>query len=271
MNGNYKIIEAENKSSILVNYFIITQLESFTNIKHAFSTKREGYSNLPFKCLNLGYCEKDSPDNVNKNRRLFFEALNLEKNKLILLNQIHSDNFIEIEDANFDGEIKGDGIYTKLPGIILGIQTADCLPLLFYEPKNGIIGAMHLGWKGLLNRLCQKMFLAIIDKYKVKAKNIIIGIGPAIQQCCYEIKEDVLQLFKREFNYIEKCIVYDENRIKMDLLHLLLMQLWEIKASNNNVSWIKLCTYCNPQYFFSYRREGPTGRLLSIICKLNKS
>ena len=262
MKNCYKL---RQKNNIL--FFSINRFENFTNIIHAFSTKRTGVSNLPFEALNLGYCQKDSIENVDTNRKLFSQALSLSDYKLISPIQTHSDIFCEVSNESNTNEINADALYTTEAGLILSIQTADCLPLILYDPKNQLIGIAHLGWKGLLNKLIIKMITSICEKYMIKPKNLIIGIGPAIQQCCYEIKEDVLNLFRKEFPFTDKCILYDDNKIKFDLLHMLLLQLWELRASQNNVFWIKLCTYCNPRYFFSYRREGPTGRLMTVICK----
>lgn len=263
MNSCYTL---GKKNNIL--YFSINRFEIYTNIIHAFSTKKTGVSKLPFETLNLGYCQNDSNENVNTNRQLFFDALSLSNYKLISPNQTHSDIFCQVNQESANSKIIADALYTTEPGLILSIQTADCLPLILYEPNNNIIGIAHLGWKGLLNKLIIKMITHICNTYSVKPKKLIIGIGPAIQQCCYEIKEDVLELFRKEFNFTNECVRYADNTIKFDLLHMLLLQLWELHASQKNVYWIKLCTHCNPQYFFSYRREGPTGKLMTVICKI---
>ena len=262
MSGNYKLIEVNE-----ISYFTITQFERIPTIKHAFSTRRNGVSSLPYKSLNLGYFEKDPKENVNKNRQLFFDAISLAGCTLVSPVQTHSDIYYEIEDTIVPPEINADALFTRLPGIILSIQTADCFPVIFYEPLSEIIGIVHTGWKGLINRVVQKTINALCDKYNVKPKNFIIGIGPGIQQCCYEIKEDVLEQFKKEFSFIDRCIKFNHGVISLDLLHILLHQLWELRVSHNSINWIKLCTHCNARHFFSYRREGPTGRLMTVICK----
>ncbi|OGF67452.1 MAG: hypothetical protein A2Y62_14225 [Candidatus Fischerbacteria bacterium RBG_13_37_8] len=262
MTGSYKLLEKNN-----IHYFSITQFEKFPTIIHAFSTKRTGVSNLPFEALNLGYCNQDSRENVIANRNLFFTALSVENFKLISPVQQHSDSFCEIEENTPLDNITADGLFTLQKEFILSIQTADCFPIIIYEPSAEIIGIVHAGWKGVLNEIIIKTITAITDKYNVKPKNLMIGIGPGIQQCCYEIKEDVLELFEKQLPYAKKCIRYEYNKIKLDLLHLLLFQLWSLRVSHNTINYIKLCTHCNSRYFFSFRREGPTGRLMSIICK----
>lgn len=263
MSDDYKLNEANG-----INYFTIAQFERFPRIKHAFSTRRNGVSNLPYKSLNLGYFEKDTKENVDKNRQLFFEALSLIDSTLVSPVQTHSDNYFEIEDTNLVQDvINADALFTSLPGLILSVQTADCFPVILYEPSSEIIGIVHTGWRGLINRICQKTINAICAKYNVKAKNFIIGIGPGIQQCCYEIKEDVVEQFEKEFDFLNKCIKNDRGKYMLDLLHVILFQLWELRISHHNINWIKLCTRCNARHFFSFRRDGPTGRLMTVICK----
>ena len=262
MSDDFKLIDANG-----INYFTIAQFERSPRIKHAFSTRRDGVSSLPYKSLNLGYFEKDTKENVDKNRQLFFEALSLTDNKLVSPLQTHSDIYFEIEDFNLAQDLKADALFTSLPGIILSVQTADCFPVIIYEPSSEIIGIVHIGWRGLINRICQKTINAICEKYNTKAKNFIIGIGPGIQQCCYEIKEDLVEQFEKEFDFMDKCIQYEHGKYMLDLLHVILFQLWELRVSHHNINWIKLCTHCNARHFFSFRREGPTGRLMTVICK----
>jgi purine-nucleoside/S-methyl-5'-thioadenosine phosphorylase / adenosine deaminase len=265
MNGTYKLNEGNG-----IHYFTITQFEKFPAIKHAFSTRYNGISSLPFQSLNLGYFEKDTKENVDKNRELFFKTLSLTQYTLVSPIRTHSDVSVELENGELPPELHADALFTRQPGLILSIQTADCFPVIFYEPYSEVIGIVHVGWKGLLNRICQKTITAVCTQYNAKPKNIIVGIGPGIQQCCYTIKEDVLEQFEKEFSFIDKCVKQNYGSIQFDLLHVLLFQLWELRISHININWIKLCTYCNARHFFSYRREGSTGRLMTVICKTSE-
>ncbi len=158
----YKLHEKNN-----ILYFSISKFENYPNIIHAFSSKRTGISKLPFEALNLGYCQKDSNENVEINRKLFLNALSLSNYKLITPIQTHSDIFYEISNNSTTNNIKADALYTTETGLILSIQTADCLPVILYDHKNQLIGIAHIGWKGLLNQLIIKMIKSLCEKYSI--------------------------------------------------------------------------------------------------------
>lgn len=204
-------------------------------------------------------------DNLNFNKKLNEGIENIEslKNKFNLksvgyLNQIHSDKVYI-----YDGKVHdGDAIITDEKDIAVGVFTADCVPILIYDTSNNVIAAVHSGWRGTLNCIVSKTLMTMKDKYNTDYKNVIVYIGPHIRQCCYEVGNEVVDLFKKSKNYnmmdfnnmlnLEKCIV---------------KQLLDLYIDEKNIKIIDECTFCSNKYkFHSYRRQKETyGRMFSFI------
>lgn len=128
--------------------FYSKKLKKIKQIKHCFFSKKNGFSKGIYKSLNCGKGSKDNKKNINKNLTFASKRMGLEKNKLILMHQTHSNKVVEIKKNNYRKKIKADAIITKMRGVALGVLTADCAPILLYDVNNKIIGCVHAGWKG---------------------------------------------------------------------------------------------------------------------------
>lgn len=273
---------------------------------HGFSTRVGGVSKAyGGNALNLGFTAHDTRAAVERNRREFISALATErktsqsssaKTTLITLRQIHSDlihRIAEIPQANTS--IAGDGMVTNVPGILLGILTADCLPVILADPKRHAVGVFHAGWRGTAKRIAEKGVGEMQRWFGSDPRNLRAAIGPSIRGCCYEVGPEVISAFEAQFSYGSELFreTKDRNEIHekypllfltsrapghselpkkifLDLAEANRRQLIAAGLSPKNISGIGLCTHCRQDLFFSHRREkGVTGRMMTLVGIVN--
>jgi YfiH family protein len=255
---------------------------------HGFSTRPGGISPLDGeKVLNLGFTEWDSKENVLENRRRFQSVLGAADLKLISLKQIHSD-VIHLFDAAPAEPCRGDASATNRPGLLLGVQTADCVPILLVDPKNRAVAAVHAGWRGTLQRIVVKAIGQMQMQFKTEPADLIAAIGPAIGACCYEVGTEVATQFLSQFvqapEWFDEFRTGDEpnpiqwlnrmppghqpppKKVLLDLRKANRAQLLTAGLRAPNIFVSDLCTACRRDLLFSYRKEGAqSGRLMSVI------
>jgi purine-nucleoside/S-methyl-5'-thioadenosine phosphorylase / adenosine deaminase len=244
--------------------------------------------------LNLGFTTADDRKNVLANRRLFLKRVAGDQQfPLVMLQQIHSSltRTVTREDAGEVARHRGDGMMTAVAGILLAIQTADCIPVLIADRKRKIVAAFHAGWRGTLKRIVENGVGRMRLEFGCKPKNLIAAIGPGIGQCCYAVGEEVRSEFTSQFAYADALFrdVYDSDPVKekypllfltarapghsnigpslhLDLVEANRRQLLDAGLKPEAISVVGLCTSCNRDRFFSYRAEhGFTGRMLSVV------
>jgi len=266
-----------------VAYYVFEALEPLDFLCHAFSTRRGGVSPLPDRALNLGYIEEDTPENVQYNRSQFLAAIGQGGAGLRTLHQVHSDQIHILNneaaktkpfllatggpaDPQRVGE--GDGLVTDRTGLLLGVQTADCLPILLIDPRRRAVANLHAGWRGTHRRIAAGGVRVLAQAYGSRSADLIAAIGPGIGACCYEVGGEVVEAFRREFSYAEDCLTPPNaaGRRHLDLATANRLQLTEAGVPSGQVLSAGRCTACEPEWFFSYRREGGrTGRLLAVV------
>jgi len=242
------------------------RLKKFKNINHGFFNSVGGVSSGVYKSLNCGIGSKDIKKNVIKNLKIASKKIGIKKNKLILLNQIHSNNIYYLNKI-LKKKLVGDGLITNVKGLGIGILTADCVPILFYEPKKNIIGAIHAGWKGAYKKIVKKM-INYFKKKGSKINDICAVIGPGISQNNYEIKDDFKNKFLNQDIKNKKYFIKYKNRIFFNLKDYIFDQLRNCGV--NNIEIIKKDTFNTKNKFFSARRSlknkiDDYGRNISII------
>jgi len=266
----------------------ISSLAKLPWLVHGFSTKRGGVSDQDGeKVLNLGFTEWDSQENALENRRRLQSALGASALQLISLKQIHSD-VIHFFDAAPGQPCQGDASVTNRPGLLLGVQTADCVPILLVDPKKRAVAAIHAGWRGTLQRIVVKAIGQLQMQFKSKPADLLAAIGPSIGGCCYEVGTEVATQFLSQFaeapEWFDEFRTGDEpnpiqwlNRmppghqpppknVLLDLRKANRAQLLGSGLRPQNIFVSDLCTACRRDLLFSYRKEGPqSGRLLSVI------
>ena len=187
----------------------------------------------------------------------FVSALNLDKNNLVIPNQIHSNNILTISFPGIYNDV--DGLISKNKKILLSIRVADCIPLFVYCCKTEYFGLIHSGWRGTKNKIVSHT----IDKMKLLGsdpRGIKVVIGPSINTCCFEVDLDVSTIFAKRYSKKIK-----KSKYMLDLKKIVYDELLNSKILSNNILVDDDCTSCNPKKYFSYRRDGDSaGRMLAI-------
>ncbi len=242
------------------------RLKKFKNINHGFFNSNGGVSSGIYESLNCGIGSKDKKNNIIKNLTIVSKKIGIKKNSLILLHQIHSKKIYYINKI-LKKKLVGDGLITNVNGLALGILSADCAPILFYDSKKNVIGAVHCGWKGAYKKIAKKM-ISTFKRRGSKLNDIHAVIGPCISQKNYEVKNNFKRKFLNESIKNKKYFKKYKNRIFFDLKFYIFSQL---KSSGiNNIEIIKKDTFSPKNNFFSARRSlkkknNDYGRNISII------
>jgi len=270
---------------------------------HGFSTRVAGFSRAySNRDLNLGFTKDDSKAAVERNRAAFLQELGVVASRhrrskpgkasgwpLITLRQIHSD-IIHRVDSTPGEPLFGDGMITATPGLLLAIQTADCLPVILVDAKNHAVGLFHAGWRGTVQRIVEKGVGEMHRCFGSRPRDLKAAIGPGIQGCCYEVGEEVRTKFESQFEYGSKLFheVKESDPVRekypllfltarapghsvlpkkifLDLVEANRQQLLAAGLPKKNIESSPLCTNCHPEMLFSYRAEkGKTGRMMGV-------
>ena len=256
---------------------------------HGFSTRAGGNSILPSgeRVLNLGFTDWDAREAVLKNRATFRSALGAKDLKLVPLQQFHS-AVIHFFRTGPSEPCKGDASFTNTRGLLLGVQTADCVPILLVDPKLRVVAAIHAGWRGTLARIAEKTVGELRKRVGSNPSDLLAALGPSIGGCCYEVGTELVTKFTSQFAEAEEW--FDELRtgdepnplqwlnmmppghqpppknVRLDLRKANRAQLLAAGLADQNIFISDLCTACHTDLLFSYRKEAErSGRLLAAI------
>lgn len=243
------------------------KLKKYKEINHKFFNRVGGTSVGVYKSLNCGVGSNDNRICVKKNLSIVKKIIGCKENNLVLLNQQHSNKCHLIKEKDIKKKLYGDGFITKSPGVALGILTADCAPLLFYDRKIKMIGAAHAGWKGSYKNIMKSM-INLFKKNNSNVKDLIVIIGPCISINNYQVKNNFLIKFLSKdqdnikfFKRMKKSLYFNLGRfIKFKLQQL----------GVKKVEIIKKDTYEKKNNYFSARYSKKNnisdyGRNISII------
>jgi len=279
--------------------------EQFPWLAAGFSTRLGGVSQAygPGE-QNLGWTGQDAEENVAENRRGFVEAVagNADA-ELVTVRQVHSGvirivekNHGELATANGRAVMRGDAAMTDVDGLLLGVQTADCVPVLVVDTKKKVVAAFHAGWRGTLKRIVERGVGTMRLRYGSKPKDLIAAIGPAIGACCFAVGEEVRWEFESQFAYAPELFseVYESDPVRekypllfltarapghsnigpqthLDLFEANRRQLIDAGLSAKNIHVVGECTACTytqggRRKYFSHRAEhGFTGRMMGVV------
>jgi YfiH family protein len=244
-------------------------LSSQSNIHHAFFTREGGVSKGIYASLNGGVGSSDDPEKVQENRRRMAEALSVAPDALISVYQVHSPDAVVVEGPWATERPKADAMVTSVPGLALGVTTADCGPVLFADAQARVIGAAHAGWRGAVTGVLEST-IAAMERLGAKRENIIAVLGPTISQKAYEVGPDFIERFSKEAPGHERFLKEAERHAHamFDLPGFIGARLGA--AGIGAFTDLGLCTYSDEERFFSYRRtthrqEPDYGRLISAI------
>ena len=247
--------------------FVFKEIKKFSNIKCVFFTRNTGVSKGIYKSLNCGLNSKDKKSNILKNRYIALKKINLNNKKLIIPNQIHSNKVKIVNEKSINKNINADGLITISNKIVLGILTADCAPVLLFDPKQKIISAIHAGWKGAKNGIIDNSIKLMLECGS-KLNNIISCIGPCIGKESYKVNNDFFMKFIIENPKNKQFFLINNNEMKFDLKSYIIKKLNNLGVKN--IFFNSFDTFKDKKNFFSYRRslifkEKDYGRCLSVI------
>ncbi|MGH9514307.1 MAG: peptidoglycan editing factor PgeF [Terriglobales bacterium] len=290
-----------------VDVLCVPSLIKLPWLVHGFSTRPGGVSKVyGGNALNLGFTAHDTKAAVERNRHEFISTLTAPAQRkstgqtqpLVTLRQIHSDLIHRISEIpKNNAPLGGDGMVTDVPGILLGILTADCLPVIVVDPKCHAVGVFHAGWRGTAKRIVEKGVGEMHRWFGSQPRDLKAAIGPGIRGCCYEVGPEVRSAFEAQFTYGGELFreTKDRNEIheKYPLLFLtsrapghselpkkIFLNLAEASRRQliaagvppKNISDLGLCTLCRQDLFFSHRGEkGVTGRMMAAAGIKNMS
>lgn len=232
------------------------QFEEFNNYSHIFNhlfSSRIGW-------------DKDK----NKMKEQIASIMDIPKENVIDVKQVHGTDIIvvdsDLKDSGDNRQLEGDGLVTNLSKISLITYHADCVPIFFADVSNRVVGLAHSGWKGTLNNISGKMINLMEKHFNSKTKNILIGIGPSIGACCYEVKEDLIQVFTKKYSHFNNIFRVDGGKTFLDLWKVIYLQILDEGIPKENIIAANTCTSCNVDKFYSYRKEkGIDKRMVAAI------
>jgi YfiH family protein len=255
-------------------------LAPFKWLAHGFSLRssvRGGFEQ------SLGFNAHQSREVMQRNRQHFVQGIlkastgsheaataapAAEESRLIVLRQVHTD-IVHVLTAGTPTEFSadGDGLVTNQPGLLLGVLTADCMPVFLVDVENHVVAAVHAGWRGTAKRIVEKALGIMQNQFGSRPQHCISVVGPSIRGCCYEVGEDVIGTFHGEFDYASQLFRTGlEGKRFLDLPAACRFQLLHADLETNNVFATPPCTSCNLEQFFSHRAErGKTGRMMGVI------
>jgi YfiH family protein len=236
-----------------------TALTGLTGIRHGFFTRSGGVSQGVYATLNGGIGSKDAPEHVGENRARMAKALGVKPDRFVSAYQIHSPDVVTVEQPwPHDQRPKADAMVTKTPGLALGISTADCGPVLFADAQARVIGAAHSGWRGAFTGVLEATVTAM-EKLGADRNRMVVALGPMIRQPNYEVGPEFVARFREADDDNMKFFGPSERKehAMFDLAGYATMRLE--RAGIATIEDLKLCTYAEPERFFSYRRMTKLG------------
>lgn len=266
------MFKLNRKNGVL--FYTITSFEETGLVKHGFSTREGGVSEGCYSSMNLRFNCDDKRENVIENYRIIAETLGMDYKKLVLSKQVHGDVIHTVTEADMGNGItyenkfdSVDALITDQKGIPLVTLYADCVPLFFLDKRQGIAALSHSGWKGTVGRIGQKTVEKMKNDYGSRAEDILTAIGPSIQECHFEVGDDVAEIFIREFGN-DTAVRYGA-KYHVNMQKAIEKQFIESGILPENIDNSGICTYCNSDLLFSHRktngRRGNLGAFIELI------
>ncbi|MDX2497586.1 MAG: peptidoglycan editing factor PgeF [Desulfobacterales bacterium] len=269
-----------------VPFLEFRKISSFSGIRHGIFTRNSGTSIGPYRSLNVSFGVGDEDRNVIANRKIISQCIN-EKD-LVFLNQVHGNRTIVFEKnrcsytvfdtasvsdgeysenlpkpidnfhPEFERRLEGDAMVTNIPQKFLVIQVADCQSVLIYDPVQQVVANVHSGWRGSISNIIGQTLQVMEKSFGCRAHDIVAGVGPSLGPCCAEFVNYEKEIPKMYWKYRDNNNHFDFWAISCD-------QFSEAGIPTENVELSRLCTKCDSKRFFSYRKEGTTGRFAALI------
>ena len=267
----------ENKGVTWLSY---QAFEQFPDIVHAFSTRLGGVSQGIYSSMNLSFTRGDEDAAVHENYRRLAEAVGFSAEDIVTSDQTHTANVRVItEEDRGNGITKPrpytdvDGMVTNVPGLVLATFYADCVPLYFVDPVKKVIGLSHSGWRGTVGKIGKVTVETMCREFKSRPEDILAAVGPSICQDCYEVSEDVIRQFQK--NFPEDCwdaLFYqkENQKYQLNLWKANELIFYEAGILPEHIAVTNLCTHCNSEILYSHRQAGDARGNLCAFLALNQ-
>lgn len=237
---------------------------------HAFTTRRGGISEGSFASLNLSYTRGDETSRVEENFRILARAVGYKFERLVASKQVHGDVIRIATESdcgklnNFTLDYECDALITDIEGLPLMVFSADCVPILLFDPVRRAIGAVHTGWRGTALGIAAKTVRKMAEVFGCKANDIVAAIGPCIDKCCFETERDVPNAMAGALPEPERFVTQNGLKYSVDLKEI--NRYWLESEGVTDISVSDLCTACNTDLFWSHRVQGDNrGSMASVI------
>lgn len=264
-----------------IEYLTFPLLDEAGMVRHLFSTRMGGVSEGIYASMNLSYSRGDKKEAVDENFRRIAEIFDSTPDKIVCSKQTHTTNVRVVTGKDCGkGVVRPldyddvDGLITDEPEIILCTSYADCVPLYFVDIRHRAIGLGHSGWRGTVNRMGEAVLYAMKEAYGTSPEDVIAAIGPSICQECYEVGEEVAEVFRQNFPKEWKALLKDgqeKGKYQLDLWEANRRILRGAGILEKNLALTDICTCCNSKYLFSHRAsQGKRGNLAAFM-ELRKS
>jgi len=238
------------------NVFRFKNLINQPKVMHGIFDKRFGNVSL----------EYGSKEEILETKKRIARALEINWQDIYSSKQVHGSEIKIVKSrSGVPKEKNGDGLITKQKNVFLMIKTADCFPVIFFDPVKRVVAAVHIGWRGAIGKLFFNCLLKMVNYFNCRPKDILIGIGPGIGPCCFKHKNLIQNKLPEWKNYIKKI----ENKMcALDIRRFLFDQLQTVEISKSNIEIMNICTSCQPDFFShfrSLRKKEREGRFATII------
>ena len=239
-------------------------MDKYDNIKHLVTKRDTTHRLYNSMAMHTG----ESIESVSQNRESLREYFGGDARFISIL-QTHSSDIYKVDTqiehgwSSLDSSIEADALITDIPKQVLTILTADCVPILLYDPQKGAIAAIHAGWRGTREKIVQRAISQMIAEYGTDPQDIVAVIAPAIGGCCYEVSDEIAEYF---LEYPDSIRTEKPNSSYLDLKSINQAQLIAMGVPKEQIEMSDICTACQSQEYFSYRKErGCSGRFMRAI------
>jgi polyphenol oxidase len=222
-------------------------------VPHGFTTRKGGESKDYYSSLNLGLSTGDDPRVVEKNRDRVLEHFHVNRNQVSILEQVHGNTVVVAEPSWH--KYQADAQITNNPELLLVIGMADCLPILFYDPVRKVVGAAHAGWRGTSLRIATNVISTMQREYGSNPADVRVAMGPAICKKNYQVGNEVFESFNQA-GIPETVFEQDGERYRVDITAANKKMLEQSGVFPEHIENLNLCTFADPELFYSHRRDG---------------
>lgn len=253
-----------------------TLLSGAGGIAHGFSTRLGGVSTAPFDSLDLGYNRGDDPACVAENYRRFCAAIGADHNRVVKSRQIHTDGIRIVTQADLGVALcapapyEADSLVSNVPDLCLTIFTADCVPVLLYDPVERCVAAVHSGWRSTAMAIVPKTVETMVSRFGCQRANLLAAIGPAIGGCCFQTQAEVPDAMLETYGGMAAPFIRPDgpDHFRVDLRGIIAHSLQDAGLSPDHIDVSDHCTACHPDLFWSHRLVGNARGSMAAMIQL---